>query len=117
MTREDLETLDSFELWLRSQPPNAIVGEAAMACGCPLANWGRSILGGQTTVDEGTLWGQCGDRFITLHLTEICELFVHKVDAFMEAEITAREALEILQECRWEIAATTMGATGIAYAA
>ncbi len=109
MNREDLETLDRFEDWLRSHPPTAIVGQAATACSCPLANWGEALLGSQTFVEEGVLYTYTGRKNVMLGLSEICERFVSKIDAFFDDEITAREAIEILQECRFELETTTVG--------
>ncbi len=105
----DLETLDKFEDWLRSHPPTAIVGAAATACSCPLANWGEALLGSQTFVEEGVLYTYAGRKNVMLGLSEICERFVAKIDAFFDDEITAREAIEILQECRSELDSTTLG--------
>ncbi|MBE9030283.1 hypothetical protein IQ266_11125 [filamentous cyanobacterium LEGE 11480] len=109
MTNQDLETLENFELWLRSQQPTTVVGKSATTCGCPLANWGKSVLGGQTFVDGGELWAESSQGTVSFYLSEMCALFVQKVDGFIASDITASEAIEILQECRWEIAATTLG--------
>jgi hypothetical protein len=109
MNREDLETLDRFEDWLRSHPPSAVVGQAATACSCPLANWGEAILGCETFVEEGVLYTYASQKNVMLGLSEICERFVAKVDAFFDGEITANEAIEILQECRYELDVTAFG--------
>jgi hypothetical protein len=112
MNHEDLETLDRFEDWLRSHPPTAIVGQAATACSCPLANWGEALLDSQTYVEEGVFYADVAHQPLVFNLTEICERFVAKIDAFFDDEITAREAIEILQECRWELDSSTLGGWG-----
>jgi hypothetical protein len=109
---KDLETLDKFEDWLRSYPPTAVVGAAATACSCPLANWGEALLGAPTFVEEGALYTHSRDRNVCFDLTEICQRFAEKIDAFFDDEITAREAIEILQECRSELDIMPIGGWG-----
>lgn len=91
-----------FKAWLEGHEPSARVGLRATSLSCPVAEWIKETNAqSYTEVTSMTvLWYSDGLGLHTVSSPEWLMHFVNKLDALNVRHITARRALQVLEQVK-----------------